>query len=1301
MFKKANGNPRFLSLILSILVICMMIPLNASALKLTDISNHWAKDTIEEWIDQELIEGYSDGSFKPDNNISRAEFITMVNKAFGYKSTAPISYSDVKLGAWYYNPIEIAEAAEYIEGYSDGTMKPENSITREEAATILMKINKLTGNESAADVFTDSKNFTWSKGAIGEIYTAGLMEGYSDGSFKNKNFLKRGEALVTLNNNLEYVTETGTPLALPGTPITPPLPKVTGDDTRNTVKGMLNTMEYKLDSGKWTPYVPSVFKALDLKGNHTLLVRYAASGINPHGPEIKLVFKKDRVSPSGGTSGGGSGGSSGGGGSSDNDDNSTPPAETTINVRGVTLNKPALNLKVGGLTQTLVATVNPLDATNKSVIWTSSNSSVATVRNGVVTPISVGTTVITVKTVDGGFTATSLVTVEPVEGTIQDQEAPTGLEGVAPTSFGGSDGKITGTTSEMEYRELSVQTWTDVTGSEITGLTAGHYDVRYKAKPGYNEGIAATIGVAPGPIEDQGAPTGLEGIAPTSYGGSDGYITGTTSEMEYRLLTDDTWTEVAGSEITDLEAGTYDVRYRAKEGFNEGVAATITVPVRPNQNQDAPTGLEGIAPTTYGGSDGYITGTTSEMEYRLLADDTWTPATEGETTGLISGWYDVRYAAKEGYDPSSAATINIAEGPNQSQEAPTGLEGIAPTSFGGNDGKITGTTSEMEYRSTSIQTWTDVTGSEITGLEAGWYDVRYKAKPGYNEGFAATIGVAPGPNEDQPAPTGLMGIAPTTFGGDDGKITGTTSDMEYRTLEDPNYKPVTGSEITGLKAGFYYVRYAEKPGYNPGAFVEILLGEREASLSAIAIDGILVQGFSPGIFTYDIELPAGTTIVPTVTATATDSNAPVVVTPASELPGETTILVTAQNGTSTQTYTIKFILANQVPLGLKGVAPTTSGGSDGKIIGTTNEMEYRISTDDTWITVNGGEITGLTAGTYLVRYAAKDGYSVGTPAYVVVPNPGTGKLIFTFDDGWKDTIEVGKPILDLAGFKATVYVNRDVTQAAEYGWSDYHIENVMNYDDLHELYNQGWDISNHSTNHLDYKRSADGSLLLGLDDEPLEHQTPEAYGAAHPEIPEEQVYTEWLKTLVPIGSDASEATIERLKEVYEDNQIWIGDNGPDRLGKLVDGVWVPGRNLNMPLSAKHIAYPSGLFSDELVTMIQSIGAETGRATTENDTNNNIVGAPDFFRLPVQYVETRFEGGIDVNLADVLASIDYAVDNGSTVILMLHRVGPVVNPENNLFVEEESLQSIVSHAKGFTDAGTLDVMTISQWYNMMK
>ena len=91
--------------------------------------------------------------------------------------------------------------------------------------------------------------------------------------------------------------------------------------------------------------------------------------------------------------------------------------EDTIEVTGVTLDKSEMTLFTDGVTGKLTATVSPSNATNKDVTWESSDPSIATVLNGVVTPVSAGTTTITVTTVDGGYTATCVVTVEEVAQT--------------------------------------------------------------------------------------------------------------------------------------------------------------------------------------------------------------------------------------------------------------------------------------------------------------------------------------------------------------------------------------------------------------------------------------------------------------------------------------------------------------------------------------------------------------------------------------------------------------------------------------------------------------------------------------------------------------------------------------------------------------------------------------------------------------------------------------------------------------------------------------------------------------------
>ena len=85
--------------------------------------------------------------------------------------------------------------------------------------------------------------------------------------------------------------------------------------------------------------------------------------------------------------------------------------------------------------------------------------------------------------------------------------------------------------------------------------------------------------------------------------------------------------------------------------------------------------------------------------------------------------------------------------------------------------------------------------------------------------------------------------------------------------------------------------------------------DTDATLSNLDVDGTTVVGFTPTTTTYSVVLPAGTTAVPTVTATATDSNATAVVTAATVLPGSTTVLVTAPDGTTQETYTISFTMA--------------------------------------------------------------------------------------------------------------------------------------------------------------------------------------------------------------------------------------------------------------------------------------------------------------------------------------------------------------------------------------------------------
>lgn len=280
MTRITNVKKRIAIVIVLCTILTLFMPAVSDASTVTDITNHWAKTTIQNWIDDDLISGYPNGTFRPDNYITRAEFMTLVNKSNDFTTTKTIYFTDVKSSDWYYSTIKIASAAGYIGGYPDGSMRPNNPITREEAATIIMKIKNLDSDEYSANIFKDDNLMKWSKGAIGSVVAEGIMVGYPDGTFKPQNNIKRAEAVVSLDRAMDLITA-------------PDAPNVTRNDTTNTVTGMTTAMEYKLDSASWVDYRSSIFSNIDFNGDHTLLVRYAADGDIPYSQTTTLTFTED------------------------------------------------------------------------------------------------------------------------------------------------------------------------------------------------------------------------------------------------------------------------------------------------------------------------------------------------------------------------------------------------------------------------------------------------------------------------------------------------------------------------------------------------------------------------------------------------------------------------------------------------------------------------------------------------------------------------------------------------------------------------------------------------------------------------------------------------------------------------------------------------------------------------------------------------------------------------------------------------------------------------------------------------
>jgi hypothetical protein len=333
-------------------------------------------------------------------------------------------------------------------------------------------------------------------------------------------------------------------------------------------------------------------------------------------------------------------------------------------------------------------------------------------------------------------------------------------------------------------------------------------------------------------------PTGLAGVKPSSSEEKDGQITGTKGKaLEYKLENETEYKPITGDAITNLVPGTYNVRYAAKNGYNgphtagvpaavsykPGESVTVVVPSY-IQEQAAPTGLAGIAPTTPANNDGKITGTTTALEYKLSdAATDYIAATEPTVTDLVYGTYYVRYAGKDGFHPSPKVEVVIPAYGEEAQEAPTGLTGVSPTTAANNDGQINGTTTALEYRLAGTDAYQTATEPSITGLAAGTYNIRFAAKPGFSASPAIDIVIKAFALQEQPEPTGLKGVAPTSSANSDGQITGTTTALEYKLSGAESYQAATAPSIIGLPSGTYNVRFAAKDGYKAGAVLDVIV----------------------------------------------------------------------------------------------------------------------------------------------------------------------------------------------------------------------------------------------------------------------------------------------------------------------------------------------------------------------------------------------------------------------------------------------------------------------------------------------
>ena len=162
-----------------------------------DTAYHWAEDYIEKATENGWIVGYGNRTFLPEKNVTRAELVTILARILKIDAVdTSENFADTE-NHWAKDVINSMSAAGYINGYK-GNFKPDQPITRQDACTILQRIYEFSVTEEAT--YTDAESISdYALEAVNALTGTGILEGYSDGSFRPLDNLTRAECVTLLS----------------------------------------------------------------------------------------------------------------------------------------------------------------------------------------------------------------------------------------------------------------------------------------------------------------------------------------------------------------------------------------------------------------------------------------------------------------------------------------------------------------------------------------------------------------------------------------------------------------------------------------------------------------------------------------------------------------------------------------------------------------------------------------------------------------------------------------------------------------------------------------------------------------------------------------------------------------------------------------------------------------------------------------------------------------------------------------------------------------------------------------------
>lgn len=183
------------------------------SVEFADVADHWAKDFINDMGSRMIVTGVKSGAYQPDRDMTRAEFATIVVRALGLRQgVGDNKFTDVSASDWYCGYVETAVSYGIIYGYADGTFGPNEKITREQAMTMIARAMALTGLESSLpdseinsllSRFTDSVLASdYAKTGIAACLKNSIVTGKTGTTVAPKDYITRAEVAVIIERML-------------------------------------------------------------------------------------------------------------------------------------------------------------------------------------------------------------------------------------------------------------------------------------------------------------------------------------------------------------------------------------------------------------------------------------------------------------------------------------------------------------------------------------------------------------------------------------------------------------------------------------------------------------------------------------------------------------------------------------------------------------------------------------------------------------------------------------------------------------------------------------------------------------------------------------------------------------------------------------------------------------------------------------------------------------------------------------------------------------------------------------------